>query len=95
MEAEYVEPPPNQATVTAEFMRRLQHQLELWRVHAYSCTLEGEDVPCWVGTLIARGIGDSWTTLKGLGWQREADSMITRVMSVRPGHGDEPGEGGQ
>ena len=76
-------------TLLAEFTRRLRHQLALWesheRVHE-ECHPTSAN-PCRVGTLIGRGIGDSWTTLKGMGYGREAGEMIRAVMGN--------GEGGQ
>lgn len=58
----------------AEFARRLQYQLELNHDHNLGCTL----VNCRTGTLIAAGLADSWTTLVGMGYQREANEITSR-----------------
>lgn len=63
----------NQAGLLTEFSRRMRHQLAMKRVHDEGCM---QGVGCLTGRLISAGLADSWTTLTGIGYAREASEIM-------------------
>lgn len=62
--------------VAAEFMRRLKHQLETYDNHDAVCAALEKKRMCRQHKLLVVGFKDSTTTLKQLGYAREAQDLV-------------------
>lgn len=74
-------PADTPSMVASEFLRRLRHQLARQRQHDDECSI----VDCRQAKLISCGLADSWTTLVGIGFGREAALVCASFDKETPG----------
>lgn len=73
--------PGDRSRLAHEFLRRLRHQCDMLVAHdSGGCT----KVACFTLKLLSCGMADSWTTLAGIGFAREAQDLMDEYKGKMP-----------